>query len=522
MTAFEPTARAPLNGYDRSAVLYVGCLLVFWALAPSVLFANPPLDVVEGFVWGHELALGYTKHPPLQAWLLEFSSRLTGGYLFGAYFLSQICVGLTYLFIWRTVRNLGFDQARAFWSVVLASLIFFFTFPTPEFNPNILQMPIWAGMVYLFHSGLTHNRLQSWIMLGVLAALGLYTKYFVLLLIGTMGLFLIAIPRARPFLLRPGPWLAGLAALILFSPHILWMADTDFLTVRYAAERSKPAQGFLDHLLNPLNFLVAQIGNHGPMLLAVLAGFGLDGLRRFRDSRSKPEVAKAQQSGAMAMKDKLFLIWFALVPLTVLVVASLLTGNHFEHMWGTPLFFLSGALAVFVFGLPQNWTAPKRAFLVAIILQGLLGLALVGQAVLEPYFRGKGTRLHYPGAEIAAAIEADWQKHTDKPLSVVAGDMWTAANVSLYSDSRPSLLLYHDFDRSPWVDPKKADEDGLLVVWRGLESAEKTMPGYLRQLYPDIPITGSGSFDFQTGAAVKPITVGWLIIPPKMANLPSK
>lgn len=521
MSAFDFTAHTRSDRYATNTVIYIGCLLTFWALAPSFLFANPPLDVVEGYVWGRELALGYTKHPPLQAWLLELSNRLTGGHLFGAYFLSQVCVGLTYLFVWRTVRILGFDQVRAFWSVVLASLVFFFTFPTPEFNPNILQMPIWAGMVYLFHLGLTHNRLRTWIMLGVLAALGLYTKYFVLLLVGTIGLFLIVIPHARPFLVKPGPWTAGLTALLLFIPHVLWMIDTDFLTLRYAAERSKPAESLSDHLLNPLNFLIAQVGNHGPMLLAILAGFSLDGLRRIRNRQPASEPAKAQSSAAIVTKDQIFLLWFALVPLTVLVLASLFTGNHFEHMWGTPLFFLSGALAVFVFGLPENWAAPKRAFLIAIILQIMLGLALIGQAVLEPYVRGKGTRLHYPGRDIAAAVEASWQKHTDEPLLIVAGDMWTAANVSLYSRSRPSLLLYHDFDRSPWVDPDIAEENGLLVLWRGTESAEKSMPGYLRQLYPDIPITGSGSFDFQTGAIVKPIIVGWLIVPPKMANLPS-
>ncbi|MEP3274749.1 MAG: glycosyltransferase family 39 protein [Stappiaceae bacterium] len=516
------TTEQSLGGSGKAVFYYVGALLIFWSVVPSLLFANPPLDVVEGYVWGHEMALGYTKHPPLQAWLLEFSNRLTGGFLFGAYFLSQFCIGLTYLFIWKTVRDLGFDKVRAFWSVVLTSLVFFFTFPTPEFNPNTLQMPIWAGMVYLFHRGLTLNRLIYWVLLGGLAALGLYTKYFVLLLIGTIGLYLLIVRGARPFLMRPGPWIAGVTAIILFVPHILWMFDTDFLTLRYAAERSRSPESLLDHLLNPLNFLVAQIGNHGPMFLVILSGFGLAGIRRFRSKQSSIEKNTPSKTEPVAKGERTFLFWFSLLPIALLVAASMVTGNHFEHMWGAPLFFLSGPLAVLILGLPENWTFPKNAFLVAVFLQIVLGVVLIGQAVVEPYLRGKGTRLHYPGAEIARAIEADWHRQTDAPLTIVAGDMWTAANVSLYSGSRPSLLLYHDFDQSPWIDPLRAKENGLLVVWRGKDRAEKTQPGYLKQLYPDIPITGSRTFDFQTGANVEPVTVGWLIIPPNMVNLPTK
>ena len=41
---------------ERSALAYCLTLCLLWALIPSLFFPNPPLDVVEGFAWGRELA----------------------------------------------------------------------------------------------------------------------------------------------------------------------------------------------------------------------------------------------------------------------------------------------------------------------------------------------------------------------------------------------------------------------------------------------------------------------------------
>ncbi|MEP3303821.1 MAG: glycosyltransferase family 39 protein, partial [Roseibium sp.] len=104
---------------SRAAFVYVASLSLLWALIPTLFFPNPPLDVVEGFAWGRELALGYTKHPPMQAWLLELTYRITGGGTFGGYWLSQISIALGYWCIWHLARRLGLTNWQAFWSIVL-------------------------------------------------------------------------------------------------------------------------------------------------------------------------------------------------------------------------------------------------------------------------------------------------------------------------------------------------------------------------------------------------------------------
>ena len=51
-------------------------ILGVWLLA---LFSMPGLylDTYEMFAFGHDMQLGYWKHPPLPPWLVEIAYRLT-------------------------------------------------------------------------------------------------------------------------------------------------------------------------------------------------------------------------------------------------------------------------------------------------------------------------------------------------------------------------------------------------------------------------------------------------------------
>jgi len=489
----------------RAAILYAGVICLLWALIPSLLFPNPPLDVVEGYAWGREMALGYTKHPPMQAWLLELSYHLTGGRAYGGYWLSALSIAIAYGFIWSLARRVGLTDWQAFWSLVLTSVTFYFTIPVPEFNPNILQIPVWAGMMFFFHRALAENRLRDWILLGALAAFGLYTKYFVVLLIGTIGLYALVTPSAREVLTKPGPYIAAVTALLLFAPHIYWLFETDFITFKYAASRSVDASGLFDHIYNPLNFLAAQIGTHGGLFLVCLIGLGLAGIKGFR-SPSRQSAGPVPDAD-----DRRFLLWFAFVPLGVVLLASAITGNDFKHMWGTPMFVLSGVLAVWLLRLPESFTSARRAFLTACALQAVVFGVTIGQAVVEPQWKTKQTRIHYPGPAIAGELTDLWRAQMETPLAYVAGDMWTTANVTLFSADRPRMFLEHDLNQSPWIGASDVQGKGVLVLWPG----EDSTPGdHIQTLYPSLERQGVLTVPYQGAARMQPARVNYAIVPP--------
>lgn len=488
----------------RAALLYAAGLSLLYALVPTLTFPGPPLDVVEGFAWGRELQLGYTKHPPMQAWLLEATYRLTGGHYYGGYWLSAMSAALGYLFIWKISRRLGLDNWQAFWAVILTSVTFYFTLPMPEFNPNILQIPVWSAMILLFLRAQENGRLLDWVLLGAVAAFGLYSKYFVVLLIGTIGLYALVFPDARRLFRTPGPWLCALICAVLLAPHILWLLETDFLTIQYAASRSKSAATVIDHLFNPLNFLFAQIGNHAGLFLVIAAGLGWYQLKHLREELKKNNTRLVDHG------DR-FLLWFAFVPLIVVLLASALTGNEFEHMWGTPMFVLSGVVAVRFLSLPGLWPYPRRALVAAIAIQAIFLTVIFGQAVLEPYWKKKQTRMHYPAEAIAEDLAAIWRENQKTDLRYVAGDMWSAANVTLHAPGRPSMFYLHSQALSPWINIEDVEEQGLMIVWRGDREAPLNE---LLRFYPDAVRQGSKTFRYQSAADIPDVTVNWLIIPP--------
>ncbi|MFD1695916.1 glycosyltransferase family 39 protein [Roseibium aestuarii] len=500
---------------SRHAPLYLVLTCLLWALVPSLTFPNPPLDVMEGFAWGRELALGYTKHPPLPSWALEAVFRLTGGHVFGAYWLSALCLGLGYLCLWPLGRRLGLTREQVAWGLLLSSVTFYFTLPLPEFNHNIAQIPVWAGMMLVSHKALESGRLRHWLLLGLIAALGLYTKYFVALLIGSIGLYCLVFADARRHLRTPGPYLAAAVCIALLVPHLLWLVETDGLTLRYAASRSHGASTWLGHVINPLNFLLAQIGNHAGLFLVLLAGSSAALWARLRGQRTAAAAPLAASAPSTAAVDRRFLLWFALLPLGVVLLASAVTGNEFEHMWGTPLFLLSGFVAVVLVHLPRPEFRQSRALAAVLLLQGVFLAITLGQALLEPQWKTKHTRIHYPGREVALALSETWRVATGQPIAYVAGDMWSAAPVTVFAPERPHMLYEHDLDASPWIDPQDLQDKGVLLVWRGSE----TPPPGLIALYPGLKPDSSRSFPFHGGGSIPPVSVFWAIIPPGAVNL---
>ena len=122
-------------------------------------------------------------------------------------------------------------------------------------------------------------------------------------------------------------------------------------------------------------------------------------------------------------------------------------------------------MAVRYLHIPALWSAPKRAFAGTLVIQAIFLGVLFGQAVLEPLWKTKQSRIHYPGKATAEFLSDVWEKETGTELAYVAGDEWTTANVTLHAPSRPSMFLEHNTTLSPWIDlddvQKKGRDDPL-------------------------------------------------------------
>lgn len=437
------TALPRLDTYAHPERLLAGVLLwhlSFWVLMPMLGYTMLPLDTLELLGWGQEWQWGYYKHPPLGAWLGEIALQLAGGHLEGLYLLAQVCLAITLIYVWHTAR-LFLDPQRAVLATVLLEGSYFHTYLVPNFNMNSLQLPLWAGLSFHFLRALQGRR-GHWYAWGVYAALALLTKYSGLLLLATCAAVSLGTSAGREALRRPHPWLAGLLALLLLSPHVQWLARHGELPWNYLRSfDSEPLPALRAHVLEPLRFAAGALLG---LLFSVLLFFVI---RTGTGQRLRPS------------RDALLVLALCLGPLLLSMVYGAVSGSRLKSTWTFPFFNLAGVALLLWFPTcvdRQRW----RQFVLALVAVMALTSAAHG------YYKTRSDRSKtaFDGRALATAIARDWQAEYRQPLRIVVGNHVLAAIVSGYAPSRPSMLIDADFSISLWLAPADLEAAGAVVV----------------------------------------------------------
>jgi 4-amino-4-deoxy-L-arabinose transferase-like glycosyltransferase len=204
----------------------VALLQVFlWTLVPTLFFASPPGELPQLLAIGHEWVAGSSLGPPLAPWLAEIAFTLAGHRVFGIYLLSQICVVATYWVIF-TLGSSIVGARHAALAVMLMAATFVFSASTTEFGPAVLAMPLAALTFLHLWRALGEDKELYWFAVGLDLGLFFLATYSALIIVAAIVLFLMAVPRARPFLTSFHPWAAFAIALLVASPHLIWLAMT--------------------------------------------------------------------------------------------------------------------------------------------------------------------------------------------------------------------------------------------------------------------------------------------------------
>lgn len=443
------TGKSNLQQWQRFGLLLLVYFLI-WSIAPVFLASSVPFDVSEGINWGSEWQWGYYKHPPFSSWVLYSFYKIFGHV--GPYLLSQLYVILTLFLVYQLGKQI-WSQAIALLGSVLTLAVVYYTYPSLEFNHNVAQFPIWAGLYLAFYQALTRNRLTDWLLLGVLGGLGMLTKYSVVFLLLPMALYLI-LPRQWPLLKQPQPWLAAFIMLAIFAPHLYWLVSHDWLPFGYASGRAHDVGEAADNIkrhFSWLSFIVAQLVAHIPLLLILL--FNRKRLLAISDYKhSLPKGAS--------------LLWYLwLAPIGVLIILSLVFGIGLRDMWGMPMWALSGLLAAsFITPASQKLTTIKitKALIIWLILATVLTVIYVG---FGDKIRDKPSRMQWPEQALAAQAQATWQSLSNCPLDSVSGDRWLGALVAM-NNGFPSQMISGPASHSPWMNTERLQQNGTLVIWQ--------------------------------------------------------
>ena len=354
--------------HDPTALvaLLVAGQIVAWTLAPALTHYAPPLDVVESTMWGREWVIATYKHPALPSWALEASRLVTGAVGWPAYLVSQLFVAATFVFAFLLGRDLT-GPRRAAAGTLLLTGIAFYAWPTPEFNHNVAEMPFWAALPWALWRAVERRGIGWWVLVGALAAGGLYAKLTTALLLATLAAWILWDARARQCLATPGPWL-GLAIFVaLAAPLAFWLVAHDFAPLKYRGTSTQPREGGGGGV--PVFLLNVALNLAG--MLAMLAIAGLIGPRRPNAAGAPlPAAAATGRTARAEISDRV-----TAGPLMLAIVAALIAGANLKSAWGSSMFNLAGILAVALTSERFDFTALRRIAMAAVVAIVVVPLA---------------------------------------------------------------------------------------------------------------------------------------------------
>lgn len=472
--------------------------VLVWTLACSFTHYGPTRDMVESYLWGHEWVIGTAKHPNLPGWILESGRLLTGSISWPGYFSSELLLIGTYI----CTFGLGADimgPRRALAGVLLLTGLFYMAWPSTLMNHDVVQMPIWAALIWQLWRLRERPSVPGWLVLGAVAAFGLYAKLSFGVLIACCGLWILYDGALLKQLARPAPWLGlGLFAALCL-PLARWLSASQFAALGYAREQN--AEG-----ASPWEFLGGQIlTSFGVLALAVLAGL------IWRQANA-PTTAPANDPRLPSDLSIRYLAHMLILPnlMTTWLAWTLSSGTR--GMWGTPMLSLLGLLVVAL--VPQRLDAStlRRLAMLAAGILLVMPTVYVADTLLEPRLTGHPKRQGWPQAEMNRRFQAIWRQQTGKPLRIVAGDFWTAGLVALAPGDMPSIFTNGNFDTAPWITPERLKREGALLIWQAGDPAAG-IPLDIAPIAGDRP-PHYEQFQWPLFSGAPPLVIGYAIVPP--------
>ena len=394
--------------------IFLSTHLFLWILIPSLTNNNLPLDTIEALAWGSNLDWGFNKHPPMSAFFVEVFFKIFGAQDWAYYFLSQICIIISFIAVFKFAEDFFENNIFSLFSVLLLEGIYFYNFTTPEFNVNVCLMPFWALTVLYLWRGIKNDKITDWLLFGLFAGFGFLSKYLFIYLGLAVDIFLIYILYKKKINFKC--IISLIPFLIVLLPHLIWLTENDYVTITYGLHRTGTEDpSLLNHIKHPLIFLIKQIGILIPFILMFL--FLTSNLRsnlEFRD-------------------DKLvFLISITAFPILLVFLTSIFMGVKIRTMWMSPFYLFFGVLVIYIFQSQIDLNKLRGFTITFIILFILSPFAYALVSIVK-----KDKRTDYQGKLIAEKVQKVWDKKYNTEIKLVYGDEWIAGNLSYHLKSRP-------------------------------------------------------------------------------------
>jgi dolichol-phosphate mannosyltransferase len=422
------------------------------ALLPLRIALIPviPLLPEEAYHWNfaRHLDWGYLDHPPVIAWAIAAGRLVFGDTSFGVRAVPLLFSVGTSILLARLTRRFYGDVA-AVWAVIL------FTFepvalPVSEAGfPDSPLLFFWALSMTLVWDAIEGQDGRRWLAAGAALGAAMLSKYTAVFLVPSVFVYLVLSKRDRRWLATPWPYLAGVAALLVFSPVIYWNWKHEWASFLYqSGGRFKEAQGTPGR---PGRFLLNQALAVFPLTLP-LAGVAL--ARLFRTARPEEQFFRA-----------------CLLPIfLVFWIISWIRPAH--PLWPLPgylsLVVVMSGVAAEAAGTIGRLYARSRNGFVALCLVGL-----IGGGIHLVYFLPFVSPLQgpYGWKELAERAIVVRRELPESAFYLAFGRKYTCTSQLAYKLNRPDDVHGANLIGEPalqygyWCDPRSLQgRDALIVV----------------------------------------------------------
>jgi Dolichyl-phosphate-mannose-protein mannosyltransferase len=390
-------------------------LLILATFTARLLFASAlGLGIDESYMVaaGRKLQVSYFDHPPIAWWMAWAAAHLAGSESALVVRLPFIALFALTTFLMYRVTAALFSPAAGLWAAVVLNLVPVFGITTATWvlpdGPLLAALLGAAACVIAALPAGGRRAWTWWLATGACTGLALCSKYSAVLTFIGLAVFLLTEPTSRRWLVRPHPYAAGLVALVIFLPVLVWNAQHEWVSFVFQSTR---ANGVL-HLLGPVATLAGEAAFLLPWIWAPLLVCGFLAIKRGpSDGRSW------------------LLVCLAAPPIVVFTGASL-WGNVLYH-WPAPGYLMLLPLLGDV--IARHWRTSRlvRAGLAATAVLVVLGVTLFASEVKfdwVPALIGEFPRGKDPSVDVVdwTSVRQDLADRglLDRPGLVVAAMRW--------------------------------------------------------------------------------------------------
>jgi hypothetical protein len=225
----NPIVNVKAKFFSRCFLLSDNAILVYLAFAKLIihlLTGNGYGYFGDEFYWqdmARHLDFGYVDVPPLVAYFAAISRFLIGTSLFALHILPAIAGAFMVCFAGLTARELGGGRFAQWFSALTVLVAPYILYVFSVFTYDCFEQLAAIILFYLVVRIINRETPNRWLLLGIAAGLGAMTKLIIVYTGVALVLSMLLTAKRKSFL-TAWPWLAGVIAVLICMPYLIWQS----------------------------------------------------------------------------------------------------------------------------------------------------------------------------------------------------------------------------------------------------------------------------------------------------------